>query len=560
MRLGTSIVIGRSNASDRFWLGSLKAAQAPIDGRYFSSDVINDIVASDVGVVAIRHNALLDSPPTKGPWDWSGYDAQWRAMQAAGLKLYLTFFDGAPGAAAYPGDDADPGRAATERVEWAAQAADGVGYLEANYPGLLVAVEVWNEPDGSWPVPAADYVPLIAAVRGAIRANPAFDHIPICGPATVLSPGAYWQVLVDEGIADEIDWVSHHIYSPPHVIEDRLAALRTKLEQIGARKLPIMISEYGGEGASSAYEIASNLTALRASGVRGGSYFTLRNYPTFPHAGLLETDGSLARHGRVWRTWHRIVGENAAYLGRASDLPFTIQCHHFRVVNQDVRVVWASAGTPAIDISGHYIAMNHEGAPIEAALSQTLVEEPIYLIGDVAVELAPGQDVLVAGNQEQFSLVQGQDGWTYQWLLDGMYTHAEADRTSGTWIRPGSRFWSIGPNNMHPASISGKTIYAVRKWNVPDGVGRIRLMGTWSRSSEKGDGSELAILHNSVFKSREMVLSGEISFEHTFNVVKGDVVEFRAGTGPSAETSYDNTSLNAFVYSTGRHPDEPDLQ
>ena len=77
-------------------------------------------------------------------------------MQSAGLKLYLCLFDGGPGGAGmvYPGDDANSATAAAERTAWANTAVAAMVHLQNTYPGLLAAAELWNEPDGQWPIPA----------------------------------------------------------------------------------------------------------------------------------------------------------------------------------------------------------------------------------------------------------------------------------------------------------------------------------------------------------------------------------------------------------------------
>ena len=94
-----------------------------------------------------------------------------------------------------------------------------------------------------------------------------------------------------------------------------------------------MISEWGGKGSSEAgrvHEIATGLTMLRLGGLRGALYFPLRDYPTFPNNGLLNSDGSQAEQGTVWNTWSSYIGDDATYVERDS-LTSNVQSHHFTV-------------------------------------------------------------------------------------------------------------------------------------------------------------------------------------------------------------------------------------
>lgn len=539
---------------------SLLFAQAPIDADVISSPstLFTQMATAALGVTGIRHNALMTRAEVLAG-NFTVYDAQWTAMTNAGLKLCLTFFDGSAGATAYPGDDPNASVAAAERTAWANLARDIAAYCVANHPGLLTMVEVWNEPNGNWPIPADRMVLLIAAVKTAIRGNPNLNSIAIVAPATTGDAGSYWQTLIDNGVMNQIDWVSLHIYSSPHVFARRLANHRTKMAQVGAQARPIVISEWGAKSSTSAHEIASGLTMLKAHGATAGSYFPVRDFGTFPDQGLLNSNGSLAEQGTVWKIWQSTVGESSTYLGQDS-LPFNVECHHFLVAGQHVRVAWASQDTPSISIAGSYTAKDVNGATITAGATQSLSTSPIYLMGNITVTFTAGQDALLAGNAEQFSLVQGQDGWTYQWLLSGVYTNATPDEAAEDWARSGSTFWQIGTTNMHPAVSGGVPVYAVRKWLVPSGTSRVKVTGTWSRSSGSGDGSDITLLHNTTQRFRRAALIGATAnIDQIFDVTPGDILEFRTGTGPAASDANDNTSLNALIYQTADATNSPDI-
>ena len=546
----------------QFWAGSLRLAQAPTDGGTFSTTAITQATAAGLGIAGIRHNALMASPPTAGPWSWSAYSTQWAAMQSAGLRLYLTLFDGAPGGSTYPGKG-DSAAAATERSRWAAQALNVAQHLEATYPGLLAAIEIWNEPDGSWPIPAADYVLLAAAVKATIRSDASLNQIPIVGPAGVLM-GTYFDALISNGLADEVDWISIHVYSNPHLFEGRFIATRDKLALVGAQDYPIVVSEWGAEGnAGTPWEVGSGLAMLRAQGAKAASYFPLQDYPTFSTQGLITSAGAAKIQGNSWKTWHANIGEGATYVGQNTSLPFTIEAHQFSVGGLTRWVVWASSGTPSISVAGTYTAQDVDGTSITAGATQVLGASPIYLFGNVTITLTPGQDVLLAGNVAQFSDIQGQDGWSYhsRYTATGLYnspTTPHYDSVDGRWELAGKGSWNIDTGNMHPALDGSSHVQAVRRWTVPTGITRVKVTGTWTRSSSAGDGSDVALWHGSTARFRRGALregaggaqESPVAINQVFNVVVNDVLEFRVGAGPAADLNSDNTSLNILIYQT----------
>ena len=548
------------------WAGDLRLAQAPTDGGTFSSPgTLLDQVAA-VGVTGIRHNLIMtDASVMAGVY--TAYDPQWAAMQARRLALYLTLFDGNAGATAYPGDDPNTTTAAAERTAWAAIAFDAAQYLHLTYPGLLKALEVWNEPDGTnWPVPADRLALLTAAVKTAIRSDPTLNHVLITGPTTTVGEAVYWQDLVDAGFLQHVDWVSHHIYSSADRWPRRIADLRAKMGQVGQANKPIVLSEYGGHITAGAHEVPADLVMLKALGLTGASYFPSRDYGSFfTDHGLLNTDGTVATQGTAWNAWHANVGVSAIYVGKAV-LPFNIEAHHFTVGAAHVWVVWASSGAPLIDVTGTHTAEDYIGAPITARTPRTLGIAPVYLLGNVTLALSAGQEALLAGSIAQFSLVQGQDGWTYQWLLSGTYTNATADTVANEWVRAGSTFWQISVTNLHPATSGGAVVYAVRKWVVPAGIPKVRVTGTWSRSSTAGDGSDVAIWHNGTARFREAPYRKAPAgcrrartFDQVFDVAGDRIIEFRVGTGPALNDSSDNTNLDALIYQSAATVTGPDI-
>ena len=531
------LVSNEATSVGTFAAGTLTFAQAPTDADTFAPAALTEASTAGLGITGIRHNMPIGG-------DTSRCAAQWTAMQAAGLKLYLCLFDGGAGGAGmpYPGDDANAATAAAERTAWANSVVVTLLHLQANYPGLLAAAELWNEPDGSWPIPADRLALLAAELRAKMRAQTALNSIPLTAPATVAGEGAYWQTLVADGLLNHVDWVSHHMYSDPHVLERRIANLRAK---IGA--MPVFISEFGGNRDDRAFELAGSLTMLRALGIHGASHFTLKEYDSFPEQALLDADGTANAQGTAWKTWHQTVG-GMAYAGKDT-LPSNIQCHRFTLGGTTVRVAWASLGAPIINITGTYAAKDAYGAAITAGTSQTLGPSPIYLTstGTLTVIYAPSQETLLAYPEMDFSLTQGLNGWTYQSLSGSTYTNAVADTINNQWTATG--LWQLGPTTGHPGP---GALAATRKWTVPvvtPAVARIRVDGTWSRAAG-GDGSDVTLLHNAVTRFRRAVLlNATATIAQVFNAVAGDVLEFRVGPGPATDVSFDSTVLRALIYS-----------
>ena len=171
---------------------------------------------------------------------------------------------------------------------------------------------------------------------------------------------------------------------------------------------------------------------LRAGGIYAASHFTLKDYGTaFADRGLLNSDGTIGAQGTVWQTWHQTVGA-MTYAGKDT-LPSNIQCHRFTAGTTTVRVVWASLDAPIISVTGGtYTAKNASGTTITASGTHTLGLSPIYLTStsNLTIALAttvPPQDMLRAYPEIDFSLDQGQAGWTYKSFSGGLYANAAPD-------------------------------------------------------------------------------------------------------------------------------------
>jgi hypothetical protein len=172
----------------------------------------------------------------------------------------------------------------------------------------------------------------------------------------------------------------------------------------------------------------------------------------------------------------------------------------------------------------------------------------------VTITLTAGQDVLLAGNTAQFSGVQGQDGWSYHARYsDGSYLPDPTfDAGANRWELAGERSFTIASASSHPDATGGNPIQAARRWTVPAGVNRVKVVGTWARTSGSGDGSDVALWHNDTVRFRRAALIGATAdVLQVFDVAEGDLLEFRVGPGLGADDlSFDNTVLGILIYLT----------
>ena len=220
-----------------------------------------------------------------------------------------------------------------------------------------------------------------------------------------------------------------------------------------------------------------------------------------------------------------------------------------------------------VSITGTHTVKNASGTTLTSATTRTLGPEPIYLTGTVTVAPAAGQEVLLAYPEIDFALNQTTNGWTYRSLSGSTYTNATVDDPANDWMLTGNAFWQLGPTTAHPAVVGGVPVAAVRRWTVPSGITRVRVAGTWARGPG-GDGSGVTLLHDSAVNTirfqRAALLgtpgaTATVTMDQVFDVVPGDVLEFRVDPGPGTDITGDSTVLRALIYSTTAAETAPDV-
>jgi len=490
------------------FLASLRGVQAQFDEGW-SPAVLDGAQAAGVNPTFVRFNFLrrASTEPSPGRYDFREYAPALDRMHALGTRHTMTLFYGST-----PWDGDFVGFAA-----WAVAAAL---WEEQTHPGTLAIMEIWNEPDGSWPVPAGEYVLMAKAVHDAVRAHRELDHIQLAGAATYAADMHYWRTLIAGGLLDYIDVVSSHCYLAPEYLLVDLPPLKAAIAATpGSSHKPIYISEWGAYG-TEPERIGRRLSIMKAMGVRAAAYFPLRDYPLFPTQGLLTSAGGAKEQASVWKEWHERIGDDAVYVGR-DNLNSVAYSYVFRKNGATIRHMWATNDTDIVI----------DGSPV------TLTIVPRYVEGKVKVALADKGNTLLADLIANFSLQQGKP-FTYLSRLNDDTREAELVPETDRWKHPTDE-WCICYANGHQHP--GTANKSVRRWLAPSNM-RVRVQGSVRRSASGGDGTFVRILHNKWPRFARTPLfysDSAATFDIEFNILKNDYIDFEVGSGGS-DNSFDD--------------------
>lgn len=220
-------------------------------------------------------------------------------LHALGLKLLFTAFNTNP---AYDGGQFPTSAGAQDAF------AAYVRHVVQTFGNDILAVEVWNEPNGvfNYGVPhdqlVAPYVSLCGKVRAAVRS--VRTDIPVLGGASVLVAYEWHKRLVAAGILPNVDGISFHPYGDPEVNDRNIQRLK---QLVGTK--PLWATEFGVTrnvpGAESAQShFRKTMPMLQAHGLKGASAYLLRDDAGtgFGAHGLITQDGAaLTEQGTAFR-------------------------------------------------------------------------------------------------------------------------------------------------------------------------------------------------------------------------------------------------------------------
>lgn len=484
----------------------------------------------------------------RGVYDWDYGDRVMAQLAADGVPVILGFDFGNP---LYD----SPGKQFPDTAQARAAFADYVLAVltryagpEGRHPGLIEAVEVWNEANGHWGggYSPREVAPLLAqltvAVADRVRANPDFDTLPILGCAPVKVPLHFIQWCFDAGIGPAIDKVVIHPYGPAESLLQDVAWLRRQLDA-GGHEQAIWATEFGN--LTDADEMLKTLAAVAASAIEKANYYLSQSDNAFA-TGLIGADGAITPVGQAWRAWAGLL-DGAVFEGRAALQPQTYALR-FRLADGRIATVcWSHWGQAPVLVRGPHEVFDSIGNAHDPATRRMLTPAPRVLIGDVALTADPDAGRVLAEAFDGFDFQQGQSGWSYHFDWKGQtrpLVPGRANQYGTAWGLPDGGFGSISAGGAHPAIIDGQPVRMIRRWTAAQ-AGPVRVQGYVARAAQ-GDGVDAAIHHNGgqVFAA-EALLDERADFDLTVDLAAADTLDFV--TGPRADQAFDSTDWRILI-------------
>ena len=525
--------------------------------------------------------AQIETKP--GQYTFDGYAPYMAAAAANGLvPLTELTFDNK----VYDHDPANADTAWTPYTDAGRQGfARYAGALLDHYPTQIQTVEVWNEYNGGWcDGPAAQnrpayYTQMLQSAYSLVKAQ--HPGVRVAGGAAVLTPLPWFEDLFQAGALDSMDVVVTHPYvgKPEDAATDMsdLQALMARYNHGNGPK-PIWATECGlsgpdvpGRPQMSCY-LVRLLTVLRASGVERIHWYLMRDYNGFV-TGLLRSDTDpLGRYvpTSAYPTYANLIQMlyHAQFVRReATDL--RTRAYLFDKGGTPLRVLWSTDTSPSrlilmtsqpltlVDLMGNARTLQ----PQDGAVSLTVDNTPVYLLGPVDNIHETGRDLLLADSVASFSGTQGTTPgtWSYGYYHVGDTTkYAPADfqpmgyaRTSWGYQWQCNFPWAtVGSYGQSPSDSSGRPVWSIRRWQS-NAAGPARVTGTVGATSTSGDGTGVKILVDGVEVFSSLVggpsAPGSASFDVGVTLRAGSAVDFVVTPGPADDINFDAVDFRAQI-------------
>ncbi len=418
-------------------------------------------------------------------------------------------------------------------------------------PGLIEAVEIWNEPNGTWngglsnAQMAVAYTELLEVVYPRIKSS--YPSLLVLGGATVLVPQGYWQQLIDAGALPYMDVASIHPYLETETIISNIIELRQRFVAAGATK-PIWVTEFSGfypDRVEVATYMVRAMTAFSSLSVERSYYYLRQDDPFFTTLGLLTETNDITHSGYAWKHWMEVLG-SADYEGQ-EETSSQVVIHNFTRSGSDpVAVAWSPTGS-SINVTGSHVAKNYRGDAITTSTSYDLTYNPIFIIGDVSV--AEQESPILANTSTDYSLVQGQNGWTYMGQEAGQPEEMltiQSNEWGSFWTSLTAPFSSLVISQAHPSGRNGNPFMVFKRW-TSNYTGASRITASFNTGSTSGDGVNVVIRINGQPIWSALVHSNPVICDESSIISVGDKIDFAVGPGPGTSTDYDATDFSASI-------------
>ncbi len=305
----------------------------------------------------------------------SNLDAAMAALHEKRMKVLLTITGGASSTSKLPNPSV-----------WAAASRAVLERYQQMYPGILIGLEVGNEPNGTWnyglhtPAEQGKFTArLTKAIHDEIGRSATVADVPIIGGATAGvyggGVGAFWDAAFAAGLLNWVDGVSFHYYNDTDDLLKRVPELRRAMVAHGGHsEMPLYLTECCAAKPEKAFRTSRGPTLAVAAGIDAMVYFLMMDEPAigWPMHGLVTTDGGLKPPALVLARWVELFA--GATFSRANLGANVIA---FEASN-GIRIAWSPTGA-TISVDASMKVENMYGNPLPKASTYKLGDDPIYI-------------------------------------------------------------------------------------------------------------------------------------------------------------------------------------